>query len=250
MTVKAITFDFWNTLITYRSRKDRDDQIELRNERMHEALHENGYDIDIEKVDRNLHESNIESDRRRFRGKREIEARWTIHLFLRKLGIVNVDIDLFGRLLKIYDDSLLEVGTIVIDGVLDTLRSIHERRIPIGLICNTGHGFVMRRLLDRFDLTKYFETLLFSDEVGWRKPNKRIFREALARLGFFKPYECIHVGDRMEFDITGGKKAGIHAVFFDKYQFHEIPDDCPDPDFTIHEFPEVIDVIDRLDEKG
>jgi HAD superfamily hydrolase (TIGR01549 family) len=250
MTIKAITFDFWNTLISYGSAQDRDDQIRLRNVQMCETFRDFGYDFEVEELDRNLHQSNIESDERRFRGTREVTARWTIHLFLKKMNVKNSDIDLFKRLLAIYDDSLLEVGTIAIDGVPETLKEIYDMGIPIGLICNTGHGFVMRRLLDRFDLTKYFEILIFSDELGWRKPNKRIFREALARLGFAKPEQAIHVGDRMEFDVTGAKTMGIHAVFFDKYQFHPVPDWCPAPDFTIHEFPEVLGVIDSLNSKG
>jgi HAD superfamily hydrolase (TIGR01549 family) len=246
MTIKAVTFDFWNTLISYKSRKDRDDQIDLRNRLMHDAFREFGHDIDLETLDKHLYASNIESDQRRFRDRREVTARWTIHLFLRKLGVENPDIDLFRELLRIYDDSLLEVGTTAIDGVPETLATIHGMGITIGLICNTGHGHTMRRLLDRYDLTKFFEVLIFSDELGWRKPNRRIFQEALARLGFVKPDEALHVGDRMEFDVRGAKRMGIHAVFFDKYQFHPIPDDAPDPDFTIHEFPEILSVIETF----
>ncbi len=250
MTVKAVTFDFWNTLITYGSKEDRDAQIQLRNQEMHRALARYGHACEVEQLGRILHEANTESDMRRFKGKREVTARWTIHLVFRKLGIEKPDIDLFKEFLQIYDDSLLHVGTRAIDGVEDTLGELHRRGILLGLICNTGHGHTMRRLLDRFDLTKYFEALLFSDEVGWRKPNRRIFREALARLGFVKPYQCLHVGDRLEFDVAGAKNYGMRAVFFDKYQFHEPPEDCPEPDFTIHEFPDVLNIIEEVDSSG
>jgi putative hydrolase of the HAD superfamily len=54
--------------------------------------------------------------------------------------------------------------------------------------------------------------MLFSDEVGVRKPDPRIFRIAAEKLGV-APNEIIHVGDNLKSDVWGAKNAGFTAVY-------------------------------------
>jgi putative hydrolase of the HAD superfamily len=66
---------------------------------------------------------------------------------------------------------------------------------------------VLRRvgLLDRLD------GVVTSAEVGARKPDRRVFEEALRRAGV-GPDDAIHVGDSPLEDVTGARSAGVRAV--------------------------------------
>ncbi len=53
--------------------------------------------------------------------------------------------------------------------------------------------------------------MLFSDEVGFRKPHPKIFEIAAEKLNA-KPCEIVHVGDNLKTDVAGAKNAGFKAV--------------------------------------
>jgi len=89
-----------------------------------------------------------------------------------------------------------------------------DRNKLIGLMCNTGltPGFGLRRFLAREDLAEYFDLMLFSDEVGIRKPDPKMFQIATQRLKV-KPYEIVHIGDNLNSDVWGAKNAGFKAIY-------------------------------------
>ena len=76
------------------------------------------------------------------------------------------------------------------------------------------------------------------------KPNKKIFDDALSMLGC-NPDEVIHIGDSQRADILGGKKAGMVTVWLDRKCYGKINEGIPEPDYTISDLRELID-IDHL----
>ncbi|MGH7705991.1 MAG: HAD family hydrolase, partial [Candidatus Dormibacteria bacterium] len=69
----------------------------------------------------------------------------------------------------------------------------------------------MREQLERLEVAQYFDATVFSSEIGWRKPDPRIFRELLSRLGL-SAAEVWFVGDEWEADIEGAEAAGMRAI--------------------------------------
>jgi FMN phosphatase YigB (HAD superfamily) len=57
-----------------------------------------------------------------------------------------------------------------------------------------------------------FDHWSFSDEVGWYKPDRRIFEHALAGLGGVDPGRAAHVGDIRRTDVAGAQAMGMLAV--------------------------------------
>lgn len=68
----------------------------------------------------------------------------------------------------------------------------------------------LRRILDGHDLTRFFESLVISSEMGASKPDPRIFRAA-AEIADVAPSECTHIGDDRCLDLEGAKLAGFHV---------------------------------------
>ncbi|MEM3618197.1 MAG: HAD family hydrolase [Candidatus Bathyarchaeia archaeon] len=82
----------------------------------------------------------------------------------------------------------------------------------LGLVSNFTYAPVIYAGVRRVGLSRFFDVILVSDAVGWRKPHVKIFEEALKRLGV-SAEEALYVGDSPEEDIKGAKQLGIKTVF-------------------------------------
>lgn len=85
-------------------------------------------------------------------------------------------------------------------------------RYPLALVSNFDHGPTAHSLLERFQLTRHFEAVVISAEVGVLKPAVEIFFTACTRLAV-DPTRCVHVGDSKEADVEGAMAAGMTAVW-------------------------------------
>ena len=82
----------------------------------------------------------------------------------------------------------------------------------LGLISNFTHAPVIYAGLRKLSINQFFNAVLVSDEVGWRKPHPKIFNEALGRLKV-SAHETTYVGDSPLDDIKGAKATGMKTVF-------------------------------------
>jgi len=101
-------------------------------------------------------------------------------------------------------------------------------RYKTGLISNFTYAPVIHAALRKLELNKFFNVILVSHEVGWRKPHPKIFRRALISLKV-KPEEAIFVGDSPKEDIEGAKNLGMKTVFvssqfYDRSMLETAPD--------------------------
>ena len=71
---------------------------------------------------------------------------------------------------------------------------------------------------------------MFSSEIGVRKPDPRIFQEALRRVGG-QPAGTVFVGDRLYDDVGGAQTAGMRAI--QTVQFRREEEQEPRPDAVI-----------------
>jgi len=82
----------------------------------------------------------------------------------------------------------------------------------LGLVSNFTYAPVIYAGLRKLDINKFFNAILISDEVGWRKPHPKIFNEALKRLRV-SAHETVYVGDSPLEDIKGAKATGMKTIF-------------------------------------
>ena len=98
-------------------------------------------------------------------------------------------------------------------GAQEALAALGERGLVLAVVSNTMRtpGAVLRQLLAAADLLTPFAHLTFSDEVGVRKPGAEIFELTLGKLGV-SPGEAVHVGDDAVLDVLGARNAGLRVV--------------------------------------
>ncbi len=133
------------------------------------------------------------------------------------------------------DDNLLEemsavyqklkAATIeVIPGALDTLRSLGNGGIRLGLITN-GDAEAQRDKVRKAGLEPLFDSTLVAGEFGVAKPDPQIFLHTLERLQV-EPHEAWMVGDNLYADIGGAQAVGIRGVWVD-WRGNGLPDNTP-----------------------
>jgi putative hydrolase of the HAD superfamily len=128
--------------------------------------------------------------------------------------------------------------------VRETLDLLRERGYRLGLVSNmTLLPELIRGDLDNLGLTEQLDSAVFSSEVGVRKPDARIFREGLARLGA-EAAQTVFVGDRLYDDISGAQAVGMRGV--QTKQFRQEDDPSFRPDAVIDHLRELPEVLRRF----
>lgn len=100
------------------------------------------------------------------------------------------------------------------EGTKELLVWLKEKGYKLGIISN-AEGQI-KRLISHIGLEPVFDVILDSHEVGFQKPDQRIFHCALKELDV-KASEAVHVGDLVESDVVGAKAAGITPILVDRY---------------------------------
>ena len=101
----------------------------------------------------------------------------------------------------------------VFEDVKPALKALQARGMPMAVLSN--FPTYLHDLLERFDLTRYFDFVIVSAEVRMAKPDPRIFDLVAAKAN--RPRErLLYVGDHVGDDIEGARGAGMDAVLIDR----------------------------------
>jgi FMN phosphatase YigB (HAD superfamily) len=145
----------------------------------------------------------------------------------------------------------LVAGGRLFDDALPTVRALVDRGYRLGCVSNTPWGtpdYLWTGQLERFALAPLFEVCLFSSDIGFRKPDARIFRAALNRLGV-APDRSVFVGDDAEADIAGARGVGVHTVHVVRPDRARSGPD-PGPDLRVETLVELLDHLPPRAKKG
>ncbi len=117
-----------------------------------------------------------------------------------------------ARELAVIDHQAFSNSITVPAPTLATLQSLADRGLKLGLVSNiTLMPELLHKDLEAMGLAPLLGGVAFSSEVGWRKPDPRIFANILDQL-HGRGSETVFVGDRLYDDIGGAKQCGMRAV--------------------------------------
>jgi HAD superfamily hydrolase (TIGR01549 family) len=123
-------------------------------------------------------------------------------------------------------------------------KKILEKLKPhfaLGLVSNFTYAPVIHVGLRKLRLTEYFNSVLVSQDFGWRKPSQKVFQEILRRLKIDDD-EAVYVGDSPEEDIIGAQKVGMKTIFIPSqfYSATDLEKAAAHPDFRINDLIEAL----------
>lgn len=215
---KTILFDLCGTLMQYRT--DRMPQIEIEGQQVHTTTpllyacfreFDRG-EIPFEKFHADFIKTTEEISISRKSDGKEILSSTRFESFLDRLNA-----DLGKRRSEIH--RLLK--EIHLKRVADCLELLPQHRdllfawkeqYKIGLVTNFDDAKTVRDLLLREGISKLFETVVISAEIGIRKPRKEIFLSACQQIKTAQT-ETLFVGDSWECDIVGAKSLGLDVAW-------------------------------------
>ncbi|RNL48176.1 HAD family hydrolase [Paraeggerthella hongkongensis] len=98
--------------------------------------------------------------------------------------------------------------------VMGCLRALKQRGLALAVVSNWDAG--LEGLLRDLRLLPYFDAVVSSAVVGYRKPDPVIFDLACEQLGVCAD-AVVHVGDRPDADGDGACAAGIRPIIIDRH---------------------------------
>lgn len=116
-----------------------------------------------------------------------------------------------------------------------------SRRFPLGIVSNFDYAPTAQWILEREGIAPLFQTVVISDQVGWRKPKPVIFETALAHLRV-DPHETLFIGDRADIDVLGAKGVGMSAAWINR-DGEPLPEGVPTPDYELTDLAELATVL-------
>jgi len=125
------------------------------------------------------------------------------------------------------------------------LEALRRQVSHLAIISNTLSRRLVPSKLADYGIAHYFDPIVTSANLGWRKPNERIFGEA-TRLMSVPPEACAYVGDTVSRDVIGARRAGYGLAIQIRSFLTAKADlgvDAVSPDAVIADLGQVIDII-------
>lgn len=135
--------------------------------------------------------------------------------------------------------NYLRNSAILLDGAIEFLEDI-EDAATIAIVTNGIESTQMNRLkLSR--VIEFADGVYTSERMGYNKPDKRIFLNALKDLGVENFKKVLVVGDSLTSDIKGGINAGLDTCWVN---FGGVDNDTDiQPKYTVYDFRQLKSLI-------
>jgi putative hydrolase of the HAD superfamily len=125
------------------------------------------------------------------------------------------------------------------------LDALKERGLKTGLVSNAWDPrWLLLRDLEEQGLAERLDTIVFSSDVGFRKPRPEIFERALGELGVASE-RSLFVGDRLDADVRGARDLGMRTVQALWFRADESVDGV-EADFEAFTQVDVLNIVRRL----
>lgn len=106
----------------------------------------------------------------------------------------------------------LATKSYLIDGAEDICKKLYGKYRMY--IVTNGFKVIQNARFSTCPLTKYFEDVFISEEIGFEKPSAEYFNEVEKRIPNFDKEATLIIGDSLTSDISGGILMGIDTCWF------------------------------------
>ena len=217
-TIRAITFDLWDTLViddsdeAKRAERGLRSKFDERRYLLWEALNA-AESIDLETVRLAYNVGDAAFNK----AWKEHHITWPIderlRVILKGFGRELSDAA-FDAVVRAHAEMEVDIPPDAMPGAGPVLERLAKRyKLCIVSDAIVSPGTCLRRVLENHGLAKPFSGYAFSDEVGHSKPHRSMFDSAAEQLGVAVG-EMLHVGDRDHNDVKGPQRIGMKAILF------------------------------------
>ena len=142
---------------------------------------------------------------------KETHNRFWVSTALQELGHdVQPDDPRIALAVETYFSAFIDYAA-PIPGTVEMLATL-KGKYRLGLLSNLTHAPAALRIIDKLGMTAFFDAVVVSGQLGYRKPHPRVFLELLDQLGTPKE-QTAFVGDNLEADIHGARQMGLQPIW-------------------------------------
>ena len=228
MVLKGAIFDLGGTLIHLI--RPLEEIREARALAVYDALRQSGAAVDLNDLREKYEALNEEEAECAARTLEEIPVEKSLPRLLDKLMVERKHrppvFDLVRRFFALEVDSW-----VLFPRVHEMLADVRASGLRMGVLSNARSDWAIREITTRLDIAKYFDAIVTSAGVGFRKPRPEPFREVLKELGL-EPSEVVMIGNSLQADISGARALGlktVRVIFEDDID----EDEGADPEVTV-----------------
>lgn len=233
----TVIFDLFDTIVNFNF--NNLPTIELKGLRsrttskeVYEVFRKYYPDIEFEEFYDPFIESYNEFQELKLREFREFPNRERFELMLNKMNLVPISQkeELEDRMVIAHMNALARCVEFPEEND-DTLKYIKSKGYRLAIVSNFDYAPTAYMLLEKFGITNYFELIIISGEIGWRKPKDIIFLAAIDRLSI-DPAEVLFVGDNYSADVIGSKAMGMDVAWINRKN-QSTENLNPNPDYIL-----------------
>lgn len=239
MSIRVLSFDFWNTL--YRNR------VSLKGERTRRLQHffiQNGIaPVDDQDVLHAMDTAWQIWDGIWLHERRTLDVYGWLPLVLEQLHRELSDSQQ-EELCNSLQEAVFAGYSIPIEGVLELIPGL-AKSYGLAIISDTGiaSGKYLSKLLARDGITEaHIPCRIYSDEVGKSKPDAELFHRVLKHYSCL-PREMVHIGDLKQTDVAGATALGIHTIRFTGIHNDATTDLYPEAEAVIDSYAKLLETI-------
>jgi HAD superfamily hydrolase (TIGR01549 family) len=238
---KAVIFDYIGTLVNCGNYT-----MEASREKLYTALVNEGFNVAKEKFLEAYILAHDKYRKIRYEQLREVTNAVWVAEALRNLGFeVKVDDHRVKTGLNIFFKAFIE--TLELRAGAKKLINQATEQCKVALISNFTYAPVIYSSLRHVQIDTLFNTVVVSEENGWRKPSSHIFQDALKKLQV-QENAAVYIGDNPIEDIKGAKQAGLKTVFVAS-QFNSLEDlfeSQQEPDFIAKDLATISQNLNQI----
>ena len=217
--IKAISFDFYNTLVRFWPPLDAIQQS---------ACREFGLSVTKAGVDQGYAVADVffnEENARKSLSERTDEERLDFFAEYEQILLKNAGLSVSFKLARQIWQLAIAVPKdfIAFEDTLPNLAALKDRGYTLGVLSNLRRD--MAQLCERLGMATYLDFCITSEEAGAEKPYPPMFLAALEQISA-SPEETVHVGDQYGSDVEGAWGVGMHAVLIDRGGWQNHVQDC------------------------
>ena len=133
----------------------------------------------------------------------------------------------------------------ITDTIKKMLTALKDKKVTLGLISNGGSEHQWAKV-HTLGLTKWIpeKNIIISGDTDTAKPDPAIYSLALKKFGI-DIADAWYIGDTYINDIDASKKAGWHAVWFNRRK-NPLPENGTKPEYEVYTEEEMVKIVMSL----
>jgi len=242
-SVRAVLFDFGHTLVDFARTEDAlRDAYSVVRDRLAGWVEDRAPPEVDELVERIA--GAVDAMVGRSYEERRLEELDQVALFQEAFAAIGYSLprELLQEVAELDHDSFSR-SLVVTDEALDVLGRLRGMGCRVGLVSNASLlPHKLRADLDRLGIARLLDGAVFSSELGVRKPDARIFINALRQVE--EPAaRSVFVGDRLNDDVLGAQGVGMKTILTRQFR-QEDPGEVQ-PDAVVGSLAEIPPIVEK-----